>query len=132
MNINQIFLAPLLIMAPLCAKALDLDLLEEAVLTEQYSREGRSFECDDSLALRIGTDLPSDADSCHSTEQYELLKQGLYRTTKGSVKSLDRKKNQLESQEEIIIPNLKVQQARDGSSSYVIDLKLTESVATDK
>ena len=120
---------------PSYAAAIDLDSLESTVSSQLCSGDNCQSDCDDKLAQRVGHDLPADADSCHATEQYRLLKQGLYRTVGGKVQSLQGKFKALAIQKEIDVPRIQQQRVDNKTSPYVIDLNAdieSEKVAKSK
>jgi len=121
MNTFLLFSGSLLLLLMPCqhALAVDLDALEATV----SAQVGKGEDCDDALAQRIGHDLPTDADSCHASEQYRLIKQGLYRTATGKIQSLNHKFKSLASQQSIDVPDIHQKQVKDKVSPYVIDLQ---------
>jgi len=102
--------------------AVDLDQLEDIVSSQRCPDGNCKPKCDDALAQRVGKDLPSDADACHPGEQYRLLAKGLYRTTKGEIKSLKQEFVPVARQERIDLPDIQTQPVTEKTSPYVIDL----------
>lgn len=109
-------------MIPFHAMALDLDQLEATVSSQLCQGKNCRSDCDNALHKRIGQDLPSDADACHAGEQYRLLAQGLYRTTKGETKSLKQEFIPVARQERIDLPDIQTQPVTEKTSPYAIDL----------